>query len=146
MSAVLAPLRRRRSVAPGPDARHLQVVEAPRVRHTLAYALAMIVLTASIVFGAVALNALAAGQAVDARQLDTHVAEAERLYAQLVADVAALEDPARIHDAAVDLGLVPSRPMRFVALERNLPADGAVTEPTPGRATDPLKPLLSAQR
>lgn len=146
MSAVTAPLRRSRDLAPEPR-RHLQVVDEPVVRHTLAYALVMIVVVGAIVFGAVALNALAAGAAVEARELDTHVTEAERRYAQLVADVASLEDPARIRETALELGLVPSGPARFVTLERNLPADGAVVEgQRPGSTHDPLKPLLSVER
>lgn len=143
MSVATAPLR---SARPG-RGRHLQVVDEPPRRHTLVYLLAIVVVIAGTVFGAVALNALAAGSAVDARRLDAHVFEAERTYAQLVADVAALEDPARIRDAALDLGLVPAGPGRHVALERNLPADGATTtvEVLDGTA-DPLKPVLSVER
>lgn len=146
MSAVTAPLRRARDITPDP-ARHLRVVDEPVVRHTLAYALVMIAIVGASVFGAVTLNALAAGTAVEARALDAHVAEAERTYAQLVADVAAMEDPARIRETALELGLVPSGPARFVTLDRNLPADGAVA-PTdrPGETADPLKPLLSVER
>jgi hypothetical protein len=146
MSAVTAPLRRSRGTTPEPR-RHLRVVDEPVVRHTLAYALVMIAVVGASVFGAVTLNALAAGAAVEARALDTHVAEAERTYAQLVADVASLEDPARIRETALELGLMPSGPARFVTLERNLPADGAVTEEQrPGSTQDPLKPLLSVER
>jgi hypothetical protein len=146
MSAVTAPLRRSRDTAPDPRP-ELRVVSEPVVRHTLAYALVMIVVVGACVFGAVALNALAAGAAVEARALDTQVAEAERTYAQLVADVASLEDPARIRETALELGLVPSGPARFVTLERNLPADGAVVVSERPEATqDPLKPLLSVER
>lgn len=145
MSAVTAPLRRSRETAPDP-ARHLRVVGEPVVRHTLAYALVMIALLGATVFGAVGLNALAAGAAVEARELDAQVAEAERNYAQLVADVAAMEDPARIRDMALERGMVPSGPARFITLERNLPADGA-TAPIEraGDTTDPLKRLLSVE-
>lgn len=146
MSAVTAPLRRSRDLAPEPR-RHLRVVDEPTARHTLAYALVMVAVLGASVFGAVTLNALAAGAAVEARTLDAHVAEAERSYAQLVADVASLEDPARIRETALDLGLVPAGPARFVALERNLPADGAVVaSQEPGSSPDPLKPLLSVER
>ncbi len=133
----------RPSVA-GPE---LRVVQEPRPRHTLAYALVMIVLLGAAVFGAVTLNALAAAEAVQARSLETQVADAERSYASLVAEVAALEDPGRIRDAAEDLGLVPSGPARHLVLDRNLPADGAVVEATlPETASDPVKPILSAER
>jgi hypothetical protein len=146
MSAVTAPLRRAREVAPG-RAPHLEVVAEPLVRHTLLFALLIVGILGATVFGAVTLNALAAGAAVEARALEVEVAESERLYAQMVADVATLEDPARIRETALELGLVPSGPARFVTLERNLPADGAVA-PTEraGATTDPLKPLLSVER
>jgi hypothetical protein len=147
MSAVTAPLRRRRQAPARRPRRHLEVVAEPAVRHTLAYALMMVVVLGGAVFGAVALNALAAGAAVEARELDGHVADAERRYAQLVADVAALEDPARIRDVALELGLVPSGPMRYVLVDRNLPSDGVSTSAVPpGGAADPLKPLLSVDR
>ncbi|MEX2420373.1 MAG: hypothetical protein WD670_01005, partial [Actinomycetota bacterium] len=141
MSAVTAPLRRSRELTPSRQPR-LEVVPEPLVRHTLAFVLLIVGVLGATVFGAVTLNALAAGAAVEARALETEVAEAERVYAQMVADVASLEDPARIRETALELGLVPSGPARFVTLERNLPADGAVapTEPD-GATTDPLKPL-----
>lgn len=146
MTAVTAPLRKR----PLPPAsrrtrQHLYVVDEPVTRHTLAYAVVLLLLAAAIVFGAVTLNALAAGAAVEARNLDAHVVAAERHHGRLVAEVAALEDPARIRAAALDLGLVPSGPLRYVVVERNLPTDGAAGSAfVPGAATDPLKPLLSA--
>lgn len=147
MSAATAPLKRARPSQERGRDRHLQVVDEPPKRHTLVYLLAIVMVVAGTVFGAVALNALAAGSSVDARRLDAYVLEAERAYAQLVADVAALEDPARIRAAAFDLGLVPAGPGRHVALERNLPADGATTtvEVLDGTA-DPLKPVLSVER
>lgn len=147
MSAVTAPLRRRTPDTGTPPRRHLEAVEAPVRRHTLVYALAMIVVLGAAVFGAVTLNALAAGAAVEARELEAQVAVAERTYAQLVADVAALEDPARIRAAAVELGMVPAGPVRHLAVERNIPADGAVAEAgRPAGEPDPLKPLLSVER
>jgi hypothetical protein len=146
VSAVTAPLKRTRSHAPAPRD-HLRVVEEPRKRHTLAFALLIVAVLGGAIFGTVTLNALAAANAVEARELERRVADAERGYAQLVADVAALEDPARIRAAALDLGLVPAGPGRHLVLERNLPADGAVPDlEVPGRAADPLKPLLSVER
>jgi hypothetical protein len=138
-----APLKRTRT-APA-DRRHLEVVSDPRPRHTLLYALVTIVVLGAAVFGAVSLNALAAASSVEARELEARVAVAEREYAQLVADVAALEDPARIRQAAHDLGLVPAGPGRHVVLDRNLPADGAVP-PIDRVEADPLKPMLSVDR
>ncbi len=144
MSAVTALQRRAR---PEPDGRHLQVVDAPARRHTLVYALAIVLVLGAATFGAVALNALAAAAAVESRTLDAQVVDAERQYAQLVADVAALEDPARIRAAAEDLGMVSAESVRHLQVERNLPADGAAPPiETPGARPDPLKPLLSAER
>ena len=125
----------------------LSVVEEPRRRHTLAYALVMVLILGGAVFGAVAMNALAAAEAVQARALERQVADGERAYGSLVAQVATLEDPGRIREAALDLGLVPSGPARHLHLDRNLPADGAVVETTLTASTpDPLKPVLSAER
>jgi hypothetical protein len=146
MSALTAPLRRSPAPEP-PRRRHLRVVEEPRPRHTLRYALAIIVVLGAAIFGTVALNALAATNSVESRELSTRVADAEREYAQLVADVAALEDPARIREAGLDLGLVPATGGRHVTLARPLPADGVVDETVaPGGTTDPLKPVLSVER
>jgi hypothetical protein len=147
VSAVTAPLKRARPADRRDDRRHLRVVGAPRKRHTLLFALVTIAVVGGAVFGTVTLNALAAAQSVEARELEARVADAERAYAQLVADVATLEDPARIRGAALDLGLVPAGPGRHVVLARNLPADGAVPDiEIPGRPADPLKPVLSVER
>ncbi|MFO7777836.1 MAG: hypothetical protein R6V28_05735, partial [Nitriliruptoraceae bacterium] len=79
--------------------------------------------------------------------LERHVGEAERVYAQLVADVATLEDPASVRQSALELGMVAPGPVRHLTLERTLPADGAVPPArTPDATTDPLKPLLSQER
>ncbi|MEX1177561.1 MAG: hypothetical protein WEB09_03780 [Nitriliruptor sp.] len=149
MSAVAPPRRTPRVATPlrrDTDRPQLRVVQPARPVHTLLYALATIVVLAGAIFGTVTLNALAAAHAVEARELEARVVEGERVYAQRLADVAALEDPARIRDAAMELGLVPAGPSRHLALTRALPADGAVTETLPGDSADPLKPVLSADR
>jgi hypothetical protein len=147
VSALTAPLRRT-TPAPDPQRRdHLRVVEEPRQRHTLRYALLIIVVLGAAIFGTVAVNALAATNSVQSRELSNRVAEAEREYAFLVADVASLEDPARIREAGLELGLVPATGGRHLLLQRPLPADGAVDESMPaGATTDPLKPVLSVER
>ena len=145
MSALTSPLRRARWAPDERRRRHLRVVEAPARRHTLAYALAVIVVLAGAVFGAVTLNALAAQAAVEARELNTHVVEAERTYAELVAEVASLEDPSRVRQAALELGLVPGGPRRHLVLRRNVPADGAIAAAEREAAADPLKPVLSLE-
>jgi hypothetical protein len=147
VSAATTPLRRARPTGAPKDDRHLRVVEEPVTRHTLVYVLATLLVVAGAVFGAVALNALAASTAVAARELDARVAEAERSYAQLVADVAGLEDPARIRASALELGMIPAGAGRTLLLERNLPADGATTPIEVLHGTgDPLKPVLSIER
>lgn len=147
-ATTVSPLRRERVRPAAPKARpDLRVVRGPRPRHTLAYALVLVVLVGTAVFGAVSMNALAAAAAVEARTLDAEVRAAEHDYSMLVAEVASLEDPGRIRTAALDLGMVPAGPARVLVLERNLPADGAVAEALHGElGTDPLKPLLSAER
>jgi len=147
VSAITAPLRRSRPTAEPDAPPALRLVEEPVVRHTLAYTVVMVLLLAAAVFGAVSLNALAAGASVEARELEAHVTTAERRYAALVAEVAALEDPARVRAAAQELGMVAPGPVRHLGLERNLPSDGAVPDSrTPDATTDPLKPLLSLER
>lgn len=149
MSAVTAPLRPRRVDEPTqrPDPRrHLRVVEEPRPRHTLRYALLILAVLGAAVFGTVSLNAMAAANAVASHELETQVAEAERTYGQLVADVAELEDPARIRERAEELGMVPAADGRHLRLERTVAGDGAPEpEAVAGESTDPLKPLLSAR-
>jgi hypothetical protein len=147
-ATTVSPLRRERVRPAAPKGRpDLQVVRDPRPRHTLAYALVLILLVGAAVFGAVSMDALAAAASVEARTLDAEVRAAERDYSLLVAEVASLEDPGRIRAAALDLGMVPAGPARVLELERNLPADGAVAEALHGELdTDPLKPLLSAER
>lgn len=147
MSAVTAPLRRSRPAARPAADRHLRVLEEPVPRHTLGFVLATLLVVAGAVFGAVALNAMAASTAVAARELDARVSEAERTYAQLVADVASLEDPARIRESALELGMIPAGAGRQIVLDRNLPADGATTPIEVLHGTgDPLKPVLSVER
>jgi hypothetical protein len=148
VSAASAPLRRTGRVPVDVRRDHLQVVVEPRRRHTLRYVLLYVVLAGATVFGTVSLNALAAGDAVAARQLDQRVTVAERDYAQLVADVARLEDPARIRAAAIELGMVPAGSVRFLTVDRTLPADGVTPDlvATADEATDPLKSVLSVER
>ncbi|MBW3576470.1 MAG: cell division protein FtsL [Actinobacteria bacterium] len=126
----------------------LRVVTAPRRRRTLLFALVLVTISGAAVFATLTVNALAAADAVRAAQLEADVAEAERRYAELVAEVAALEDPARIEQVALDeLGMVPADGARFLVVERRLPQDGTVvTEAATGGQTDRMKPVLSVQR
>lgn len=144
MSALQAPRTPARSPAAPPrrqrERRHLRVVtEQPR-RHPGLFLALYLVIATLVVLGAVSLNALAAGDAVEARELTQQVEVAERAHGQLVAEVASLEDPARIRDAAREAGMVPARDPRFLEPGLPLPVDSAPT--TPG--DDTLKPLLSA--
>jgi hypothetical protein len=133
---------RRKAPMPRPHRRpNLHVVEEPRKRHPVLFLSLLVALVLAIVFGAVSLNALSAGDAVLARELDRQLVEGQRDYERLVADVAALEDPGRIRRAAEGLGMVPATSPRYVVLDRSLPADDQ-----PATATDDLvKPVLSAQ-
>lgn len=144
MSALSLPRRREA----GRRRAHLRVVPAPRRRHTVLFATLFLVVSAGLVFTAVTLNALAAGDAVAAHELESRVADAQRHYAQLVAEVATLEDPERIRRVATEqLHLVPADRPIYLEVDRNLPADGDVSDAVPaGSTTDPLKPVLSVQR
>lgn len=122
------------------DRRHLRVVEVQPRRHPVVFLAIYLVVATLVVLGAVSLNALAAGDAVQARELGQQVQLAERTHGQLVAEVASLEDPARIREAAREAGMVPAPDPRFLEPGRPLPVDAAPTSP----GDDTLKPLLSA--
>lgn len=146
MSAV--PLQDTRTIPAARPRRHLRAVPEPRRRHTLLFALLYLVVGAVMVFGTVTVNALAAADAVEAERLEREVVSQERRYASLVAEVARLEDPARIETAAAELGMVRAESPRQLLLDRSLPADRHESEDTvvAGDTTDPLKPVLSAER
>jgi hypothetical protein len=116
-------------------------------RRTLVLAITTVLIIAAGVFGAVALNAMAADAAVQARALEREVVAAERRYAELVVAVAVKQDPARIRAEALAMGLVPSAAARHLTLERAIAADGAWAEAGSRALTpDPLKPLLTLER
>lgn len=122
------------------ERRHLRAVDDLPRSHPLVFFLLYLAIGMAAVVGAVTLNALAAEDAVLLSQLDIDVADAQRDYATLVADVAKLEDPDRIRQLADQLGMQPTQ-QRFVVPSQQLPADHveATTQ-------DPLKPVLTAQR
>lgn len=139
--------------------RHLRAVVAPEAtpradaaaeprsgRRTLVLLLATAAVAVAVVFGIVGLNALAANAAVEARALEREVGAAERRYAELVAVVAAKEDPARIRARALELGMVPSTAARHLVLSRTLEADGLRRTQDDAVVADPLKPVLTQER
>jgi cell division protein FtsB len=142
------------SAVPAPRApraaprRHLRLVAATRRSRRALLVFAFVAIAVAAIFATVALNALAAGDAVTARVLERDVATAERRHAQLVARVGRLEDPARIERVATeDLGMVAPGGTGFIVLDRSLPGDGAPpTQVANGDQPDPLKPVVSAQR
>jgi hypothetical protein len=145
MSAV-AVLQPRRAV-PAPRADVPPAVQvATGGRRTLMFSLAILAATFAAVFGAVALNAMAAQAAVEARALERSVAHGERLYGELIASVAAKEDPARIRERALELGLVPAPAARHILLARAIDADGARATVDRSSVPDPLKPVLTQDR
>jgi len=136
--------------------RRMTVVEAPAViaepvvasgRRTLVLALGTAMAIVFAVFGIVGLNAMAANAAVEARALEREVAQAERHYGELIAAVAAKEDPGRIRELALDLGLVPSTTARHLVLARGIEADGVRRRASNDVSMpDPLKPVLTQER
>jgi cell division protein FtsL len=136
-------------------ARHLRVVEEPEVvevaelasgRRTLVLALMTAVVIVAMVFGVVGLNAMAANASVEARNLERQVQRSEIRYAQLIAEVAAKEDPARIRELALELGLVPSPAARHLRMSRSIEADGLRHPDASVMLSDPLKPVLTQER
>jgi hypothetical protein len=144
MSAVALDRPRRLQLAPAP--RDVEVAVAAAGRRTLLLVLATALVIVAAVFGIVGLNAMAANASVEARTLERQVAQSERRYAELVAGVAAKEDPGRIRAAALELGLVPSTAARHLVLSRGIEADGLRRVEVSDLVADPLKPVLTQGR
>jgi hypothetical protein len=143
MSAVALERPRLRVVeSPAP----VEVAVAATGRRTLVLALATALVIVAAVFGIVGLNAMAANASVDARALERQVAQAERRYAELVAVVASKEDPGRIRERALELGMVPSSAARHLVLSRGIEADGMRRAEVRDSVADPLKPVLTQGR
>ncbi|MFT5563337.1 MAG: hypothetical protein ACI970_000048 [Myxococcota bacterium] len=119
------------------------VVDPVHARHPILWIVATLLVLGCAVFGAVSLNALAADDAVYARQLEIATRAAEIAYGQQLTDVASLESPARIAAAATELGLIRADQPRLLWVDRLLPADGAVHATAQAGRTDQLKPLLA---
>ena len=148
MSAVPTPLHARAARpqrTTRPQARpRLRVVPDP-ARHPLLWAGAALLVLALGVFGAVTASALAAEGAVAAAQLEDAVTDAQATHAELLVEVAELEDPARIARVAQEQGLVRADRPRLLPVQRVLPADGAGDDRRveAGDTADRLKPLLA---
>jgi len=122
-------------------------VAGPTGRRSLLLALSTAIIVVAAVFGIVAFKAMAADAAVEARALEAVVARGEMRYAELVAEVASKEDPGRIRELALELGLVPSPAARHLILSRGIDADGARRPLELGPiVADPLKPVLTQGR
>ncbi len=132
-----------------PEPPPLRLVPSVPRRRRLAFAVLLSSIGTVAVFATVAINALAAGDAVAALHAERAVQEAEARYTQLVASVARLEDPARIRRVATEeLGMIPARGARFLVLERPTHDNHAAAGERAGEGMqgDPLKPVLSVQR
>lgn len=112
----------------GSGTQRLRVVAEPTVapkrrrRAGLWLSLSALVFCAAV-FGVVALNAMTAAEAVEARQIERTINGNERRLSQLVAEVAALEEPSRVRQLAQEMGLEPNVSLRFLPVDRGLPAD-----------------------
>ena len=126
MSATTATAPRRvgRQREGAPPRRHLRVVDGPPRRHTALFLLLYILVGAGLVMGAVSLNALAATDSIEIRELRAELVEDQRSYDRLVAEVATLEDPARIRELAEGMGMVPADGVRLVTPQTGLTSDG----------------------
>ncbi len=120
------------------ERRHLRAIDDRPRRHPLVFIGLYVLVGIAAVMGAVSLNALAARDAVELARLEAEVVTAERTWSQSVADVAGLEDPARIRMMAEQMGMEPT-PQRFLVPAQPLPGDRA-----PEDVEDPAKPVLSA--
>ena len=85
----------------------LRVVAPPR--HVRRYVAALVLTAGVAIFGTVALNAMAADHAFEARALSDEVHELTLRSDELTVEIATLESPERILSVAVgDLGMVPA--------------------------------------
>lgn len=120
------------------ERRHLRAIDDRPRRHPLVFIGLYVLVGIAAVMGAVSLNALAVRDAVELARLEAEVVTAERTWSQSIADVAVLEDPARIRMLAEQMGMEPT-PQRFLVPAQPLPGDRA-----PEVVEDPDKPILSA--
>lgn len=120
------------------ERRHLRALDDHVRRHPLVFIALYVLIGVAAVMGAVSLNALSVTDAVELSRLEAEVVTAEREWTQAVANVATLEDPARVRLLAEQLGMEPT-PQRFLVPSQSLPGDG-----DPVMIEDPDKPLRSA--
>lgn len=140
MSAATTASPGRRRTGARRERRHLRAIDDTPRRHPLVFIALYVAIGLGAVLGAVSLNALAAEDAVELARIEAEVVTAERTWTQATADVAALEDPARIRSLAEQMGMEPT-PQRFLVPEQTLPGDRVE-----GTQDDPMKPILSADR
>lgn len=143
MSAVSVPVPASRPAGRRPA---LRVVPDDRQRPRMPWVLLLAVLFAGAVFASLTMTALAAEDAVLARELGSDVTAAEREYARLVAEVAMLESPGRIADMAQQMGMVRTAVPRALPVDRPLDADVTGGDEPLLAEGDGLKPLLTEQR
>lgn len=129
-----------------PDEPQLEVVRQPPRRHPLLFLILGLVIVGATIFLAVGFNALSAGDAVQARSLEREVAEQERRYELLLAEVSELESPSRITREALNMGMIRAENRRHLVVNRNLPSDSFNEEVEPDEEADPIKDVLVEQR
>lgn len=116
----------------------LRVVGPPR--HHARFAVAVGLVTALVVFGIVALHALAAEASFEARELEAEIAELSLRHEELSVDIARLSAPDRVREvAAEELGMVPAEQPAYLVLDGSYRYDG----PAGPRLADPVEQLLS---
>lgn len=137
-TAVARPKARER-VRQTPPRRHLRVVDRAPRRHTGLFLVVYVLVAAGFVLGAVSLNALAAQDSIAIRELNRELVVDQRTYDRLVADVATLEDPARIALLAEQMGMIPADGVRLVVPATGLDSDGL---PAATVGDDPVKSVI----
>ena len=149
--AVRAPVRPQRALRPAPapapaERRHLRVVPADyisaRARRKRARRLVVLggVAIAAALFGVVAFHVVLTQNQLDIQHLRAEADAASVKQQQLRLQVAQLESPERVVDAAQNLGMVPPATVHYLSPNGTAPAPQ--TQPpttTPARAA-PLKP------
>jgi len=144
--ASVAPVRRTGRQPASPEAREpsLRLVRSSkaasrsRSRHVGLWMVIMFGVFCASVFGVVALNAMTAAEAVEARDIEARIVANERELSRLVAEVAALEEPARIRMLAEESGMIVAPTTRFLPVQRSLAADAGFAAAFDARALTPL--------
>ena len=143
--------RRSETAEPLPlDRSHLRVVRpggrARQIRLTPRAGVTMVVLLFVALFLVAVSHALLIESQIRLDGLDKQVSEEQAQYEDLREEVAELESPARIQEAATEMGMVPPREVVWIGAEQPATPSGddAPEEDSPDTSHSEVKPYLGS--